>query len=71
MIEEFTDYMGGRESEIWYATNIEIYEYIQDYERLVWSVDGTIVQNPSARTLWFSLNKEIYSIAPGQSLRFE
>ena len=71
VIEEFTDYMGGREKEIWYATNIEIYEYVQDYERLVWSVDGTMVQNPTARTLWFSLNGTVYSIGAGEFLRVE
>ena len=69
VIEEFAEYMGGREDDIWYATNIEIYDYIADYERLVYSVDGTIVNNPTARTLYFSLNGDIISIAPGETLK--
>ena len=71
VIEEFTEYMSGRESEIWYATNIEIYEYIQDYERLVWAVDMSKVYNPTNRTLWFSHRSELRSVAPGQTLDLE
>ena len=70
VIEEFTDYMGGREDDIWYATNIEIYEYIEDYNRLVQSVDGTILKNPTARKLWFSLNDRVMSIEPGETINF-
>ena len=46
VIEEFCEYMGGRE-DIWYATNIEIYDYVQAYQRLVWTADMTKVYNPS------------------------
>ena len=31
VIEDFTAYMAGREAEIWYATNIEIYDYVQAF----------------------------------------
>ena len=70
VIEEFCEYLGGHEDEIWYATSIEIYEYIEDFKRLVTSVDNTIVKNPTARTLWFRRGGEVCSIAPGQTLRF-
>ena len=69
VIEEFTEYMGGREQEIWYATNMEIFEYIQDFERLITSADGLTLINPTARTLWFTCNQKIYSIASGETLR--
>ena len=71
IIEEFTDYMGGREDTIWYATNLEIYEYIADFERLIARADGTVLHNPTARTLWFYLNHRIYSIQGGETLRVE
>ncbi len=51
VIEDFCRYMGGRE-DIWYATSIEIYEYVEAYNRLVWSADMSIVTNPSAVPLW-------------------
>lgn len=71
VIEEFTEYMSGREADIWYATNIEIYEYIEDYNRLIQSVDGTILKNPTARKLWFTLNGRVMSIEPGETLNFQ
>lgn len=69
VIEEFTEFMSGREKEIWYATNIEIYEYVQDFERLIYSVDGTILKNPTARKLWFFFDHQIRSIEAGETLR--
>ena len=69
VIEEFCDYMGGREDEIWYATNIEIYEYMEAFDRLIFSADGDLVKNPTARTLWFDFENQSYSIAAGESFR--
>lgn len=69
VIEEFCDYMGGRENEIWYATNIEIYEYIEDFNRLIFSADGDLVKNPTAHTLWFEFEQQPYKILPGESFR--
>ena len=70
VIEEFCQYMGGRD-DIWYATNIEIYEYIEDYKRLVFSSDMSIIKNPTARKLWFGLGGKEYSIDPGQTIVVE
>ena len=71
VIEEFCEYLGGHGDEIWYATNIEIYEYVEDFKRLVTSTDNTIVKNPTARTLWFRRGGEICAIEAGQTLRFD
>ena len=30
VIENFAEYIGGRD-DVWYATNIEIYDYVKDY----------------------------------------
>ncbi len=46
-IESFAEYVGGRE-DIWYATNGEIFEYLQACERLEFSADGSFVKNPSS-----------------------
>ncbi len=67
VIEEFTEFMAGREKEIWYATNIEIYEYIEDFNKLIFSADCSMVKNPTSRTLWFESNKQMISIAPGEA----
>ena len=46
ILENFCQSVGNRD-DIWYATNIEIYDYVQAYERLVWTADMTRVYNPS------------------------
>ena len=66
VIEEFAEYMGGRE-DIWYATNIEVYEYIEDFKRLVFSADMRKVKNPTARDLWFYLNGEEHHLRAGET----
>ena len=51
-IEEFAEYVGNR-NDIWYATNLEIYEYVEAYKRLVFSPDGDHVYNPTLFNLYF------------------
>lgn len=70
VIEEFADFMAGREDEIWYATNIEIYEYVEAFDRLVFSADSSVVHNPTSQKLWYSFGKdEVYSIEPGETVK--
>ena len=73
VIEDLAKYIGGRD-DIWYATNIEIYEYIDDYNRLVFSADGQTVYNPTNRTLYFNnhhTEEQVISIAPGETIRLD
>lgn len=51
VIEQFAEYVGGKD-DIWYATNIEIYDYVEAFNRLQWSADMTMVHNPSAISVW-------------------
>lgn len=67
VIEEFAEYIGGRE-DIWYATNIEVYDYIDAFNHLQFSTDVSKVYNPTAMTLYFEYGGGAYSIAPGQTL---
>ena len=68
VIEEFCKYMSGRENEIWYATNMEIFEYVEAYKRLLWSVDMSRVYNPTTRTLWFTYENQLVTIRPDETL---
>ncbi|MBQ8850495.1 MAG: polysaccharide deacetylase family protein [Clostridia bacterium] len=70
VIEKFAEYMGGRD-DIWYATNIEIYEYIEDYKRLVFTADMRRVKNPTARTIYFFINGNEYAIGAGETIVIE
>lgn len=67
VIENFAAFVGGHE-DIWYATNIEIYDYVKAYESLQVSVDRSRVHNPSAQDVWFSHRKQIYCVKAGQTL---
>ncbi len=69
VIREFAEYMGGRE-EIWYATNMEIYEYVEAFRSLVSSLDGSRVYNPTALTLYFDRAGKTESLAPGETRCF-
>ena len=70
VIEKFAEYMGGRE-DIWYATNIEIYDYIAAYHQLIFSMDYTRVYNPTCTTLYFKTGKGLYTVRPGETAIFD
>ena len=67
LLDEICRKLGGRE-EIWYATNIEIYEYVKAYQSLVYSANGYIVYNPTLYEIWFEVDGVPYSIKPGETL---
>ena len=50
-IERFAELTGNRD-DVWYATNVEIYDYVTAFRRLVFSADSMKVFNPSAMTVW-------------------
>lgn len=68
VIEEFAEYTGGR-NDIWYATNIEIYDYIYAYHSLQFSADGKRVQNPSNIKIWFSCLDKIVEVEAGAMVK--
>ena len=67
VIEEFCRFMGGRE-DIWYATNIEIIDYMDAAKRLQFTVDNRKVYNPSAASVWISVEDNNYVEVKGGSL---
>lgn len=66
-IEKLFQEIGGKD-DIWYATNMEIYDYVQAYRSLAVSMDGKTVYNPSAMDVWFSDGKQIHCVAAGKTL---
>ena len=67
VIEEFAEYIGNRE-EIWYVTNGEIYDYLQACDRLEFSMDASIVYNPSCVDVWIDYFGKKCLIPAGQSV---
>ena len=70
LIENFAA-AAAAEKDIWFATNIEICEYVKAYRALVFSTDGERVYNPSAIPVWVELRGKIYGVQPAQSVRFD
>lgn len=70
VIEQFASDVGNHE-DIWYATNMEIYEYTEDYRRLIFSLDGSIVQNPTARSIWFTANDQLFCVEAGETKKLK
>ena len=68
VIERFAEYAGGHEH-IWYATNIEIYDYVKAYEALQTSYDKRTVHNPSAIDVWFEHRGKMYCVKAGETLK--
>lgn len=67
LLEELCRLLGNQE-DIWYATCMEIYEYVQAYQALVFSADSTRVYNPTLHKVWFDVDGTLYSVAPGQTI---
>ena len=67
IIENFADMIGGKD-DIWYATNMEIYEYIENFKRLVFSLDEHRAYNPTAQTVCFMKGNTLYTVDPGQTI---
>lgn len=67
VIERFAEYAGGHDH-IWYATNIEIYDYVQAYKSLRTSYDQKIIHNPSCVDVWIEVNWKNYCIKAGETL---
>ena len=66
-LDKICKLLSGKE-DVWYATNIEIYDYVKAYESLVYSADGNVIYNPTLYTLWFDTDGELGSIKPGETL---
>lgn len=51
--------------DVWYATNIEIYDYITALRALSFSADCTMVYNPTATDVWITADEKPTRIAAG------
>ena len=70
VMEEFAAYMGGRE-DIWYATNIEIYDYVTAWRSMITSADGMRIYNPTCKKLWLRWNEKVFTVEPSQEICIE
>jgi len=70
LAEEMCAKLGGHD-EIWYATNMEIYEYVTAYRSLILSADEKTVYNPTLQTVFFDVDGVAYTVASGETVHVE
>lgn len=65
LMEEFCEYISNRD-DIWYATNIEIVDYMNATKALRFSASGDQVYNPSVQPVWLNVNGKIVVAESGK-----
>lgn len=66
-IEKFCQMVANKD-DVWYATNIEIYNYVNAYDNLEYSLDMTRVHNPSAIDIWLRHEENTVHIPAGATI---
>ncbi|MCR5684132.1 MAG: polysaccharide deacetylase family protein [Lachnospiraceae bacterium] len=67
IIENFADRVSGRD-DVWYATNIEVYDYVEAYRSLIFDMDMTKVRNNTVIPVWFEWNEKMYEVKGGEEI---
>ena len=67
-MEDFFRLVSGKE-EIWFASNMDIYRYVQAQRNLEFSMDCSSVYNPSAISVWIGVEDKAVEIKPNQVCR--
>ena len=70
VIENFGERVGGRD-DVWYATNIEVYDYVQAFNRLEFSSKCRWIKNPSSVDLYISWFNQEICIPAGQTVEIK
>lgn len=65
LVDEFCKTVSGDET-VWYATNIEIVDYIKAMRGLKFSVDKKTIYNPAAIPVWVGADGEAFKIEAGK-----
>lgn len=66
LIENTMATLGGH-MDMYYATNLQIVDYVQAFKSLRLSCDGRRVQNPSAMDVWYTCGGEIARVCAGET----
>lgn len=71
IIENACEELAKHKGEIWFATNGEIYDYVQAYKNLVYSLDGERVFNPAYFPVFLEIRGKVYEVPAGGSVVFD
>ena len=69
ILENLLEKVAGRD-DVWYATNIEIVDYMKAAQKLVWSLDRSKVMNPTTTEIWLRhpTSGHVIKVAPGETV---
>ena len=67
-MEALCEKLGGHE-DVWYATNGEIYRYVQACARVEVAVDGSSCYNPTAFDICFYAGGKPYTVRAGETIK--
>lgn len=67
LIEDFCT-MAGNNEDIWYATNIEIVDYMNACRSLKFTASCSKVYNPSALAVWIDCDGTVVKVAGGETV---
>lgn len=70
LIEEFCRNVSFK-NDIWYATNIQIVDYMKAAKRLQFTVDADKVYNPSACSVWIQVDGKVNEVHGGEMLQLQ
>lgn len=65
VIETLFEQVSGKEDAVWYATNGELCDYHMAFKKLVCSVDGSQIYNPSGIDLWAEIDHVLIRLPAG------
>ena len=66
-MEQLLQKIGSRE-DVWCATNIEIYDYVNAQKKIRRSADGKMFYNPTDIDVWIANNDEPVCIGAGKTV---
>ncbi len=69
VIEEFCEFVSQYHDQIWFATNIEICDYINAFRALKYSADANTILNPSALDVWVNISGKTHKVESGATLK--
>ena len=69
--EEILSELAKREYDVWFATNIEIYDYVNAQKQIRRSADGKIFHNPTDIDVWIAVDDNPICIPAGKTVTID
>ena len=68
LLDTICEKLGGKD-DVWYATNMEVYNYVNAHYSLEYSANGDIIHNPTIFDVWVDIDGRVYKIKSGETIK--